>query len=1086
MPIRLCVSLVCMRNPHVPADDLTSHLFLEFGFSQRIVGINRRVSISPFFFFFLVFNFCDLVPAARKARNNKSRRMTHSKSDPKRDSTLFSPTLWHAAMNHPNRPHVNIPTLPSGARAPQSPHLSSPAYDIQVTPPPYDNAWDLEDSEPQSSGTPRARAQSLFQSPENPLSRTTSASVTGYMPFPEPQIYRSASATASQTHLGHRYSRSDLGPAALRLQRDPSVTSFTTDVSGAYYPNDDNEFYASGSADSHGDSNDSGDDLSRDLSQLSLPSDGLRLFQTGELSDRDEEWYKLVPSETRDALGKREVQRQSVIFEVFKAEREYVFDLEAVREVYIGALRSASPPIIRETFLNKFINEVFGNLDQVVAHHQRMLGALFARQREQHPLVQSISDIILDTALKEDFRSSYEVYIKNYPLAESRHRKELSQNQEYQAFVQSVSTDPRIRKRDLTTFLSRPVTRLPRLNLLLEQILKLTDDGHVDKDTLPIILDVLTSCIKVIKTPVLGDCWSDGLSEYAARDRSGREQSQVLGARSESRLPERRIDRKCFLSELFPGLTCSKDMDLYADTRNLVRLAPVSRWNRTDTGLSQWVDLTAALLDNYFILTREEARPNGAVKRYLVSRPIPLSFMRLGTFNSPAENRRDGLKFHPLYPFTIHHAASKTRRYTLYVGTEAERRKWLSVFQEAIGLHLARQEANMYFEPHVLTDNFFRLPTVKIKGSKPTGRISTAVPFSAGGRKFLAVGCFSGIYAGHWQEEHFHKALPASNPTNIFAIETVAHRPFHRFVVQHDGSLVSYSLDLLGRVGLGQADPKSFVASLEKHDTSNVLFSNVVQIGKRVLVVYASKRLFQTTLDLHVLEAADANSSVLSPKRSNGGGSARFFRQFGDPGFIAKDAHSITALVKTIAISTQDRIVILDPTNLTRSAITFVPDFTDTTSTAASAAMTALKKRLEGMKPLGLLRCSATELLVVYDSMGCYVSRHGVPSRSSGYIRWECKAMSFAARGAHVLLFSPNFIEIRNVLTGLLVQVIDGQDIRLLHAADNGILAVMRGEHDDEAGVSEKVVELQETAEIVGPRTATVQEVPAMWEEWDM
>ncbi|KAJ7274437.1 hypothetical protein B0H12DRAFT_1208087 [Mycena haematopus] len=949
-----------------------------------------------------------------------------------------------------HRPHVNIPTLPLGARAPQSPHLSSPAYDFQVTPPPYDNAWDLEDPEPQSSDTPRPRTQSMYQSPDNPLSRTTSASVTGYMPFPEPQIYRSASASASQAHLGHRYSRSDLGPAALRLQRDPSMTSFTTDASGAYYPNDDSEFYASGSADSHGDSNESGDELRGDLS---LHSDGLRLFQTGDLSDRDEEWYKLVPPETRDALGKREVQRQSVIFEVFKAEREYVFDLEAVREIYIERLRSASPPIIRETFLHKFITEVFGNLDQVLAHHERMLGALFARQREQHPLVKSISDIILDTALNQDFRSSYEVYIKNYPLAESRHRKELSQNEDYQAFVQSVATDPRIRKRDLTTFLSRPVTRLPRLNLLLEQILKLTDDGHVDKDTLPIILDVLTSCIKSTQPGI----------EAA----------------------ENKVKFWAFAQSLIFQKGELIDIDLYADTRNLVRLAPVSRWNRTETGLSAWVDLTAALLDNFFILTREETRSNGAIKRYLVSRPIPLSFLRLGSFNSPAENRRDGLKFHSLYPFTIFHAASKTRRYTLFVQTEAERRKWYSVFQEALGLHMARQEANMYFELHVVTDGFFRLPTVRVKGSKPTGRISAAAPFSADGRKFLAVGCFTGIYAGHWQEEQFHKALPASNPTSLYAIEMLSHKPFHRFVVQHDGTLVSYSLDLLGRVGLGQVDSKTFAASLEKHDASNVLFSKVIQIGKRVLIIYASKRLFQTTLDLYVLEAVDANSSVLSPKRVNGSSSARFFRQYGDPGFITKDAHDITALVKTIAISTQDRIVILDPTNLTRSAITFVPDFSSTTTAATAAPMAALKKRLEGMKPLGLLRCSATELLVVYDSMGCYVSRHGIPSRNSGYIRWECKATSFAARGAHVLLFSSNFIEIRNVLTGLLVQVIEGHDIRLLHAADDGILVAMRGKYDDEAGVSEKVVELQETAEIKGPRTATVQ-MPAIWDEWDM
>jgi hypothetical protein len=97
-----------------------------------------------------------------------------------------------------------------------------------------------------------------------------------------------------------------------------------------------------------------------------------------------------------------------------------------------------------------------------------------------------------------EFRSAYEVYIKHYPLAESYHRQELRRNHNYQCFLQSVSTDPRIRKRDLITFLSRPVTRLPRLNLVLEQILKLTDKEyeHPDLETLPIILGVLGDFIK--------------------------------------------------------------------------------------------------------------------------------------------------------------------------------------------------------------------------------------------------------------------------------------------------------------------------------------------------------------------------------------------------------------------------------------------------------------------------------------------------------------------------------------------------------------------------------------------------------------
>lgn len=64
--------------------------------------------------------------------------------------------------------------------------------------------------------------------------------------------------------------------------------------------------------------------------------------------------------------------------------------------------------------------------------------------------------------------------------------------------MQSITRDPRVRKRDLITFLSRPVTRLPRLNLLLEQTLKLTsgEADHSDLEILPLILTILKDCIK--------------------------------------------------------------------------------------------------------------------------------------------------------------------------------------------------------------------------------------------------------------------------------------------------------------------------------------------------------------------------------------------------------------------------------------------------------------------------------------------------------------------------------------------------------------------------------------------------------------
>ena len=86
---------------------------------------------------------------------------------------------------------------------------------------------------------------------------------------------------------------------------------------------------------------------------------------------------------------------------------------------------------------------------------------------------------------------------------------------------------------------------------------------------------------------------------------------------------------------------------------------------------------------------------------------MPLSFLRLGSFDSPAETRKEKMEegglldsFRsqniPVYPFTIYHAANRSaRRYTLYVASEAIRKKWYDALVDAIGVHKVRQDSNM-------------------------------------------------------------------------------------------------------------------------------------------------------------------------------------------------------------------------------------------------------------------------------------------------------------------------------------------------------------------------------------------------------
>ncbi|KIM84853.1 hypothetical protein PILCRDRAFT_817654 [Piloderma croceum F 1598] len=960
---------------------------------------------------------------------------------------------------HNNRPHPYVYTGPISPdeRPPFGPspvHAYTP-YAFEVDPSGgyhMANPWDNDTTEPNTAHPSHFSNSSDLDMPARPRSRTRSVfeQPTEYLAFPEPQLYRSSSQRVTSTvhHPLHRNSKSDTGPLSpgdTSLDLPLSSPARAASPASSYYPND--EFSRSNVS------------LSQQLSIVNLdPETKLRLFQAGDLPDSDDEWHKLVPSEAQEALGDREVQRQSVLFEVFKSERDYVHDMELIEEVFINPLKDASPPVISHDRLPGFMSEVFWNLHDILTHHQRMLGSLFARQREQHPLVQSVADIVLDTSLL--WRNEYESYIKHYPLAEARHRAELKRNSNYQTFIQKCSQDPRIRKRDLITFLSRPVTRLPRLSLVLEHINKLTDAEHPDSETLPLILTILSDFIKSTQPGIA-----------AAED-------------------------KVKFWNLCESLVYQKgeiiDMNVYEESRTLVYSGSLTRRQRSETDWHGWNDYFVALLDNFLLLTREETRHNGVVQRHVVSRPLPLEYLRIGSFNEPPETRKVGaddgrllesLRFRmkPLYPFTIYHASAKsTRRYTLYAASESARTKWKDALEDTIAVYKARQESNMWFVPQSLNDGFFRTMGTQANynsGARFSGKVTSAVPFSSGGKRFLAAGCSTGIFVTLRGDSRFRRVLTFSNPPTLIALQD-----FNRLVVLHEASLLAYSLDLLARVAQGQAPPQTLDASMEKlaGQDGSVLFARSGRVGNHTLLIFASKKLLQVTV--HILEAINLSNNM-SPRRSSG--NSLSFRPFGGPFYIPKDAYDVTPLVKTIAVSTEKGIIILDPTNLHKSVVTVVPDLSSASTNPPTAD---LKSRCDAARPLGLVRCDADELLVVYDTLGCYITKHGVPSRSSGYIRWETQANQFAHRGSHILLFSAEFIEIRNINTGRIVQVIEGRDLRLLHSGPSGdtILIAMRGQKDDRDGVSDKITEMVETAELV--RTpSTARAVPEnLWDEWNM
>ncbi|KAG1805037.1 uncharacterized protein HD556DRAFT_1328030 [Suillus plorans] len=958
--------------------------------------------------------------------------------------------------NQRHYPYVTIP--PGASPLPNPSPLQAYPDEFEHNAPSGDllNPWDQTPTTRHPNGRPgELRSRPRTRSAYEPLPPTIS--------FPEPEIHRFASqrTTLHPYSPRHRPSKSDDGHDSLPPSGDHSTRPFTPvtpdSASSMHYPPED-------------DWEAPVNQLTQELSNVSLYSEeGLRLFQAGhQLAEKDEEWHRLVPPEAQEALGKKEVERQSVLFELFKSERDYVEDLRLVTEVFIEPLQFAKPPVIASDRLRPFVQEVFWNLGQIFVHHERMLAALFERQLDQHPLVQSVTDIVLETCFQ--FQADYESYIKHYPIAEERHRTELSRNKNYQVFIQKCSQDPRMRKRDMITFLSRPVTRLPRLHLILEHIQKITEPGHPDLEDLPLLLNILSDFLKSTQPGIA-----------AAENRV-----KYWNVCESLTMPKGQI----------------MDLDWYDDSRSLVYSGPVARRSKSEMDWHPWTDLFAVLLDNYLLLTKEERRTGGILKRYVSSRPIPLEYLKLGSFEGQPESRRerseeggilDSLRaqYKPIYPFTIYHSADKLeRRYTLYAPTESAREKWRNALVETKGIDDVRRDANKWFAPQLVDDGSFRSPgayTPRGFGSKASGRVVNAVSFTAaGGKRLMAVGCATGIYVGLRGDISFRKILSYGNPSSIIVLQE-----FNKFIVHHESYLLSYSLDILARVAMYQAPASSLDASMEKiaGEDGTVLFCTVGRIKQRMIVIYALKSFFQITV--HALEACNLSELRRTPSRGSQG-TVSSFRPFGEPLYVPKDAYSVMALAKMIAISTEKGIVIADPTDATRQIIQVVPDFSG--ATCDSTDMADLKTRCEDAKPLGLIRTETREILVVYDTLGCYITKQGVPHRKCGFILWETKATSFAHRGSHVMLFSSEFIEIRSISTGRLDQVIEGSDIRLLmhtnlksHSADDPLLVAMRGTKDDKDGVSDKIIELVRTGDFNSTQTPmTPTPVEGLWDEWDM
>lgn len=202
-------------------------------------------------------------------------------------------------------------------------------------------------------------------------------------------------------------------------------------------------------------------------------------------------WVNSVPKEIADSLDDKEKKRQEVISEIFYTERDFVKDLEYMRDYWVRPLRSNNPnnpspiPPHRQ---EKFIRTVFGNFLEVYNVNKVFSERLTARQRE-NPVVDTIGDIFLEFVPKFD---PFIKYGANQMYGRFEFEKEKGHNPVFARFVEETERLKESRKLELNGYLTKPTTRLGRYPLLLESVLKCTKENSRDRRDIP-------EAVKIIK-----------------------------------------------------------------------------------------------------------------------------------------------------------------------------------------------------------------------------------------------------------------------------------------------------------------------------------------------------------------------------------------------------------------------------------------------------------------------------------------------------------------------------------------------------------------------------------------------------------
>ncbi|TDL15980.1 hypothetical protein BD410DRAFT_79151 [Rickenella mellea] len=734
----------------------------------------------------------------------------------------------------------------------------------------------------------------------------------------------------------------------------------------------------------------------------------IRKFHSGVIIPSNPEWHELVSPIVQAGMSLKECERQGVLFEFIKGEISYVNSLTAFRDVYFEHLLGN-----RRTFhghLPQCVWEFDKSLNCLLMHHDEMSSRLKFVQLEEHPIIRTIAYILLELFKDNDFCSAFMSCMETAPLVVDWHRKIKDHDAVYMSILDKCMKDARFKKREITAFFYLPKERICHLTVLLERMLKKTDGDHPDFTTLPILTNNVRELL---------------------------ENAQEGVTRSEKRLEMLSIISQL---DLGSGKTAS-EYQLYDEDRQLLHIGnqimcELPSYRFSDLQQSSWNECKIILLDNYFFICTRKRDSTGTERLRVKYIPISTAFLHLPFFpsvpvprtNSPGTSRYEIVQ---MYPIRLCDGRSELS-YTFYTESEAERKRWNEALRNAIRGCELRQDADWPIKTRVLNHSIPK--STKSKSREPRS-ITCAIPFTCGSQNYLAVGCESGIYIARKEGNDLNfKQVYQCNRQGPISIASL--QAFDLLLVLIGHTLYSFSLGMALAVFRGERtsqdlkSTRTVVGGDRKAKVTCFVTGNLARSGgNEISIIYALENDGKGTV---------CAVSAVKPGRNSAG-----------PFFIPRPAKDLKILSNgVITITTRSSFFVVETTRAFSSGES-LPNFE---GALGSVSLDDLKRRCNVAQPLGLLRSANDELMLIYDKFGVYVDSLGVPSRNCRTISWSTKPRSCRQAGRHVLLFSDNFVEIRSLSNGELVQLINGHSLWLVPSVVDGKSPVYASVHVVEEG----------------------------------